>query len=141
MMRKQFAFDPFQVVQKPSLVSFQVPSPLAPPVLLTGSRVTLPSAVNTILNLTFDGVAAVNGVPVKKVAWMSFGASTVAAIAVATTPTTTAPAMSKLRMGGPPSDCAGQIIPQFLREATGGRRVKASTAIRGPAADVRPGRS
>ncbi len=62
------AFEPFQVVQKPSLVSFQVPSPLAPPVLLTGSRVTLPSAVNTILNLMFDGVAAVNGCPVKKVA-------------------------------------------------------------------------
>ena len=54
-MRKQLAVEPFQVVQKPSLVSFQVPSPLAP-ALPTGSRVILPSGVNTILNLTFDGV-------------------------------------------------------------------------------------
>ena len=60
-MRKQLAVEPFQVVQKPSLVSFQVPSPLTPLVLATGSRVILPSAVNTILNLTFDGVDEVNG--------------------------------------------------------------------------------
>src|SRR5271167_567216 len=56
-MRKQLALEPFQV-----------PWPLAPEVA-TGSRVILPSAVNTILNLTFEGVAEVNGWPVKKVAW------------------------------------------------------------------------
>src|SRR5437899_1507450 len=49
-MRKQLTLEPFQVVQKPSLVSFQVPSPLAP-VPASGSRVILPSALNTILNL------------------------------------------------------------------------------------------
>src|SRR4029453_4628071 len=52
---KQLGLEPFQVVQKPSLLSFQVPSPLAPAVP-TGSRVILPSGVNTILNLTFAGV-------------------------------------------------------------------------------------
>jgi hypothetical protein len=67
MMRKQFAFEPFQVVQKPSLLSFQVPSPFAPD-FATGSRVILPSAVNTILNFTFEGVDDVNGWPLKKVA-------------------------------------------------------------------------
>src|SRR5262249_50306978 len=53
--RKQFSFDPFQVVQKPSCESFQVPSDLAP-VLPSGSRVILPSWLNTILYLTFDSV-------------------------------------------------------------------------------------
>src|SRR5262249_36017413 len=52
---KQLGLEPFQVVQKPSLLSFQVPSPLAPAVP-TGSRVILPSGVNTILNLMFAGV-------------------------------------------------------------------------------------
>ena len=51
---------PFQVVQKPSFDSFQVPSPLPPPPP-TGARFILPSAENVILNLTLDGVAAVNG--------------------------------------------------------------------------------
>src|SRR5581483_4885495 len=40
--RKQFGGDAFQVVQKPSLVSFQVPSPLAPD-FPKGSRTILPS--------------------------------------------------------------------------------------------------
>src|SRR3984893_13287850 len=96
-MRKQLALEPFQVVQKPSLVSFQVPWPLAPEVAI-GSRVILPSAVNTILNLTFEGVEEVNGWPVKKVAWISLGASTAAeagAIEVAMAATATTPARSK----------------------------------------------
>ena len=59
-MRKQFDLAPFQVVQKPSLVSFQVPSPLAPD-WASGSRVIFPSGVKTILNLTLDGVDEVNG--------------------------------------------------------------------------------
>src|SRR6185503_19748636 len=70
---KQLCWLPFQLVQKPSLLSFQVPSPLVPD-LPTGSRVTLPSGVKTILNLTFDGVDAVKGSPVKKVDLISFGA-------------------------------------------------------------------
>ncbi len=65
---------PLQVVQKPSFDSFQVPSPLLPPPP-TGSRFILPSAVNVILNLTFDVVDAVNGWPVKNVDWISSGAS------------------------------------------------------------------
>ena len=66
--------SPSRCVQKPSCESFQVPSLLAP-ALPTGSRVIVPSAVNTILNLTLDGVDAVNGWPLKNVVWMSFGAS------------------------------------------------------------------
>ena len=50
---------PVQVVQKPSFESFQVPSPPCPP--LAGCRLILPSAMNVILYLRFDGVAAVNG--------------------------------------------------------------------------------
>jgi hypothetical protein len=68
--------DPFQVVQKPSFESFQVPSFFAPP-LPIGSRVIFPSVVNTILYLMFV-VAAVNGCPVKNVAWISAGASAAA---------------------------------------------------------------
>src|SRR2546423_14078 len=70
--RKQFSFEPFQVVQKPSAESFQVPSDLGPG-LLSGSRVILPSAVNVILNLTLDGVAAVKAWPLKNVVSISFG--------------------------------------------------------------------
>src|SRR5207302_4935682 len=66
--RKQLAVEPFHVVQKPSLVNFQVPSPLAP-LFASGSRVILPSAVKTILNFTFEGVEDVNGWPLKNVAW------------------------------------------------------------------------
>src|SRR5215212_5602295 len=57
---KQLGLELFQVLQKPSCVSFQVPSLLAP-ALATGSRVIFPSGVNTILNLTLDSVDAVNG--------------------------------------------------------------------------------
>ena len=72
---KQLALAPLQVVQKPSFDSFQVPSPLAPPPPPDGSRFILPSAENVILNLTLDGVAAVNGWPLKNVVWISSGAS------------------------------------------------------------------
>src|SRR5262245_10174500 len=100
MMRKQLALEPFQVVQKPSLVSFQVPSPLAPE-LAAGSRVILPSAVNTILNLTLVGVAEVNGSPLKKVAWISAGART-AAKAGTTAAAMIMPATDRARIGGSP---------------------------------------
>ena len=62
---KQLSLPPFQEVQKPSFDSFQVPSPLLP--LPIGTRLILPSGVNVILNLTFDGDDAVNGWPVKNV--------------------------------------------------------------------------
>src|ERR1700731_4383613 len=79
MTMKQFGILPFQVLQKPSLSSFQLPSPLAPP-LPTGVRVTLPSGVNTILNFTPpDGVVEVKASPVKKVDWISCGVSLVIA--------------------------------------------------------------
>ena len=57
---KQLAAEFFQVVQNPSLLSFQVPSPLTPD-FPSGSRVILPSAVNTIVYLMFWGVEEVNG--------------------------------------------------------------------------------
>src|SRR5436190_24143623 len=65
---------PFQVRQKPSLDNFQVPSPpfFPPP---TGWRFIFPSAVNVILNLTFEGVDAVNGFPPKNVVLISSGES------------------------------------------------------------------
>src|SRR5262245_51295661 len=66
---KQVGLLPFQLVQKPSLLSFHVPSPLTPAARLTGSRVILPSAMNTILNLMFDGVDEVNAWPLKHVSW------------------------------------------------------------------------
>jgi hypothetical protein len=56
---KQLALEPCQVVQKPSLVSFHVPSALEPPAP-TGSRVILPSGLNVILYLIFVA-AAVKG--------------------------------------------------------------------------------
>src|SRR5207245_4389619 len=87
---KQLGLLPFQVVQKPSLSSFQVPSPLRP-AFPTGWRRTLPSGVNTILNLMFESVDEVNGWPLKKVAWISFGASRPAA-SPATTVVARAPA-------------------------------------------------
>ena len=64
--REAFSLAPFQVVQKPSFDSFQVPSPLWP--VPIGTRFILPSAANVILNLTLEGVAAVNGWPLKNVA-------------------------------------------------------------------------
>jgi hypothetical protein len=63
---KQFCGEFFQVVQKPSLLSFQVPSPFTP-ALPSGSRVILPSAEKTILYSMFCGVAEVKGCPVKNV--------------------------------------------------------------------------
>src|SRR5258708_7328456 len=75
---KQFSLLPFQVVQKPSFESFQVPSPPTP-VLPCGLRVALPSALNTIVNLVFEGVKDVNGTPLKNSAWISFDASRLAA--------------------------------------------------------------
>jgi hypothetical protein len=56
---KHSSLAPFQVRQNPSPDNFQVPSPFFPPP--AGWRFILPSAVNVILNLTLDGVDAVNG--------------------------------------------------------------------------------
>jgi hypothetical protein len=60
-------------VQKPLALSFQVPA-LALPDCSSGSRVIFPSGVNVILNFAPEGDAAVNGCPVKKVVFISFGA-------------------------------------------------------------------
>ena len=70
---KQLGFAWFQAVQKPFVLSFHVPA-LTLPDCSSGSRVVLPSAVKTILNFAPDGETAVNGCPVKKVAFISFGA-------------------------------------------------------------------
>jgi hypothetical protein len=58
--------DPFQVLQKPSLLSFHVPSFFAPAFPI-GSLVILPSAEKTILYFVLP-VEAVKGWPLKKVA-------------------------------------------------------------------------
>ena len=58
----------------------KLPSPFAPtPVLPCGLRATLPSALNTIVKLVFEGVKDVNGTPLKNSAWISFGDSRLAA--------------------------------------------------------------
>jgi hypothetical protein len=51
-------------------LSFHVPASLLPD-RSSGSRVILPSGVNVILNLAPEGLVAVNGWPVKKVARIS----------------------------------------------------------------------
>jgi|SRR5690348_17256698 len=61
---KQFSLLLFQVVQKPSFESFQIPSPPTP-VVPCGLRVTLPSALNTIVNFVFEDVEDVKGWPLK----------------------------------------------------------------------------
>jgi len=62
------------VAQKPFALSFHVPA-LPLPDCSSGSRVIFPSGVKVILNFVLEGDAAVNGYPVKKVAFMSFGAT------------------------------------------------------------------
>ena len=100
---KQLGLLPCQEVQKPSGESFHVPSPLEP-ALATGARVALPSGMNSILNFTPDGVAAVNGWPLKNVAWISFGISLVAAIAAPLKVSSALPATVKIRANiGPPN--------------------------------------
>src|SRR5262249_3699228 len=114
---------------KPSFESFQVPADFEPPVP-AGSRVILPSAVNVILYLRLPVAAAVNGVPVKKVSWVSLGAIAVAAGAAiaASIASSPAPPARKARMGGPPSDCAWRMIPQIAGESP----CKAGHQVPGP---------
>ena len=71
---KQLSFARFQAVQKPFALSFHVPALPLPEDPSSGSRVIFPSGVKVILNFAPEGDAAVNGCPVKKVAFMSFGA-------------------------------------------------------------------
>jgi hypothetical protein len=68
---KQLGLAWFQVVQKPVALSFHVP---ALPLPDCGSRVILPSGVKVILNLVPESDTALNGWPLKKVAFISFGA-------------------------------------------------------------------
>jgi hypothetical protein len=70
---KQLTFARPHLVQKPCVLSFQVPALLLPD-CARGSRVIFPSGVKVILNLTPLSVAAVKGWPLKNVAWMSLGA-------------------------------------------------------------------
>jgi len=73
MTLKQLGFARCQVVQKPFALSFHVPVSVWPD-CARGSRVILPLGINVILNFVPLGVEAVKGWPLKKVAWMSFGA-------------------------------------------------------------------
>ena len=70
---KQLSFPWLQAVQKPVALSFHVPA-LPLPDCSSGSRVIFPSGVKIILNFAPDSDRAVNGCPVKKVAFISFGA-------------------------------------------------------------------
>jgi hypothetical protein len=71
---KQLGFARFQAVQKPFALSFHVPVVFPLPDCSSGSRVIFPSGVKIILNFAPEGDTAVNGCPVKKVAFISFGA-------------------------------------------------------------------
>src|SRR5271169_2180399 len=70
---KQLDLACSQLVQKPFALSFHVPAFFLPD-WARGSRVILPSGVKVILNLMPVRAVAVNGWPLKKVAWMSLGA-------------------------------------------------------------------
>jgi hypothetical protein len=71
---KQLGFARFQAVQKPFVLSFHVPVVLPLSDCSSGSQVIFPSGVKIILNFAPEGDTAVNGCPVKKVAFISFGA-------------------------------------------------------------------
>jgi hypothetical protein len=79
---KQFGAARFQAVQKPLALIFQVPT-LFVPACSRGSRLIFPSGVKVILNLAPEGLMAVNGSPLKKVARISAGDIGSAAIATA----------------------------------------------------------
>lgn len=66
-MVKQLGFEWLQAVQKPFVFSFHEPV-LVLPRCSRGSRDIFPSGVKLILNLVPEGVVAVKGWPVKKVA-------------------------------------------------------------------------
>jgi hypothetical protein len=124
-MVKQLAFAWPHAVQKPLALSFQVPA-LALPDCSTGSRVTFPSGVKVILNFVPEGEAAVNGCPVKKVVFMSFGAIGSPAkaalapksvdIAIASTRST----QKLLAQRGPLRDYLACDLPQAFEGRTGG---------------------
>ncbi len=71
---KQLSFVCFQAVQKPFALSLHVPALALPDDPSSGSRVIFPSGVKVILNFAPEGDTAVNGCPVKKLAFISFGA-------------------------------------------------------------------
>jgi hypothetical protein len=71
---KQLNFARFQAVQKPFALSLHVPVLALPDDPSSGSRVIFASGVKVILNFAPEGDTAVNGCPVKKVAFISFGA-------------------------------------------------------------------
>jgi hypothetical protein len=106
-------------VQKPLALSFQVPA-LALPDCSSGSRVIFPSGVKVILNFEPEGDAAVNGCPVKNVAFMSFGAIASAAkaalapksIDIAITSRLTRSTQSLLAQRGPLRDYLARNPPQ-----------------------------
>ncbi len=72
---KQLSFACVQAVQKPFALSFHAPALALPLDPSSGSRVVFPSGVKVILNFAPEGETAVNGWPVKNVAFISSGAS------------------------------------------------------------------
>jgi len=93
---KQLGVARFQVVQKPFALSFHVPAILLPD-CSRGSRVILPSGVKVILNLVPERDTAVNGSPVKKVAFISLGAMGSAAKATRSPKSTSAKTKRTMR--------------------------------------------
>jgi hypothetical protein len=129
---KQLAFAWPQAVQKPLALSFQVPA-LALPDCSSGSRVIFPSGVKNILNFAPEGDAAVNGCPVKKVAFMSFGAIGSAANAalapkstdIAVASRLTRSTQSLLAQCGPYETISRAIYGKVLKARVGGQLIAA----------------
>ena len=128
-----------QAVQKPSFTTFQVPSILAP-ALPKGSRVALPSGVNTMVYSEREGEEAMKGWPLKKVALMALPSSA-AACAGETGAKTKAAAASGISHASKSSPIRRILmvgmIRQFRRRVSADRTT-ASTAGRGPAACGHP---
>jgi hypothetical protein len=110
---KQLAFAWPQAVQKPLALSFQVPA-LALPDCSSGSRVIFPSGVKVILNFAPEGDAAVNGCPVKKVAFMSFGAIGSAAKTVLAPKSIDIAITSRLARSTQKSPCPARSLRGYL---------------------------
>src|SRR5262249_785164 len=117
---KQPSRPPFHMVQKPSFDSFHVPSPRLP--VPIGWRFILPSDVNVILNLRFDGVVAVKGFPSKKGLRISAGANFVAAgfagAGAATADVTSAVLSAVPAKTAPAKDFAIRTLPVRTRATT-----------------------
>jgi hypothetical protein len=125
---KQLVFAWPQAVQKPLALSFQVPA-LALPDCSSGWRVIFPSDVKVILNFVPEGDAAVNGFPVKKVAFMSFGAIGSAANAALAPKSIDIAITSRLTRSTQKSPCPARVPYETISLAIHRKLLKARVGV------------